>query len=260
MNSPTELVATRTPVIRACMIIIGNEILSGRTQDSNLAYLARELNELGVIMTEARVIPDIESVIVATVNECRAKFDYVFTTGGIGPTHDDITADCIALAFGVELYLHPEAEKIIRRRAAPDNVMTSRLRMARVPVGGALIDNPTGGPPGFSIGNVFVMAGVPAVMQAMATTLGTMISGGKPVRSRSIGAYLSESQIAQSLSDIQDRHPDIDLGSYPFYRDDSFGVNLVMRGTNVAQLDIMKTEIAAMIAQLGVDTFEPPQE
>jgi len=248
--------ANNNPVVRACMIIIGNEILSGRTQDSNLSYLARELNELGVVMAEARVIPDIEQVIVDTINECRAQFDYVFTTGGIGPTHDDITADCIALAFGVELYLHPQAEEIIRRRQVPENVMTSRLRMARVPVGGELIDNPTGGPPGFSIGNVFAMAGVPMVMQAMTTTLGSKINGGKPVRSRSIGAYLSEGQIAQSLSDIQDRYPDIELGSYPFYRDDGFGVNLVMRGTEVEQLDIMKTEIAAMITDLGVESFE----
>jgi len=253
MNSTPD---SKSPVVRACMIIIGNEILSGRTQDSNLAYLAKELNELGVVMAEARVIPDIEQVIVDTVNECRAKFDYVFTTGGIGPTHDDITADCIALAFGVELYLHPEAEAIIRRRQVPENVMASRLRMARVPVGGELIDNPTGGPPGFSIGNVFAMAGVPMVMQAMTTTLTAKISGGKPVRSRSIGAYLSEGEIAQSLSDIQDRYPDIDLGSYPFYRADGFGVNLVMRGTDLTQLDIMKTEIGAMIVALGAEAFE----
>lgn len=235
------------------MIIIGNEILSGRTQDTNLAFLSRELNELGVRMTEARVIPDIEEVIVSTVNECRANFDYVFTTGGIGPTHDDITADCIAAAFGVELIIHPEAEKIIRKREAPPEVMASRLRMARVPVGGELIENPTGGPPGFKIANVFVMAGVPMVMQAMTSTLGNgQLTGGLPVRSHSIGAYLSEGQITVPLGKIQDKFPDIDLGSYPFYRKDSFGVNLVMRGTDEAELEIMKSEIETMIHSFDV--------
>ena len=144
----------REDVVSACLIIIGNEILSGRTQDTNLAHLSQVLNELGVQMREARVIPDVESVIVDTVNTCRAEFDYVFTTGGIGPTHDDITADSIALAFGVALEFHPDIVALIKQREAPPEVMESRLRMARVPVGASLIDNPSGGPPGFQIENL----------------------------------------------------------------------------------------------------------
>ena len=243
--------------VTACLIIIGNEILSGRTQDTNLAYLAKELNELGVRMVEARVIPDVEETIVDTVNECRAKFDYVFTTGGIGPTHDDITADCIALAFDTELELHPDVVELIKRREAPPEVMESRLRMARIPKGAALIENPTGGPPGFQMENVFVMAGVPMVMQAMATTFNKeRIPGGDPLRSRSIGAYLSESKVAVNLGAIQEEHPDVDLGSYPFYRQDGYGTNLVMRGTDEAELDEMLGKVRQMIIDFGVEPFE----
>ena len=236
------------------MIIIGNEILSGRTQDLNLAHLAKELNELGVRMVEARVIPDIEETIIATVNECRAKFDYVFTTGGIGPTHDDITADCIALAFDVPLEMPPEVVAIVSRREAPPEVMESRLRMARIPVGATLIENPSGGPPGFQMENVFVMAGVPLVMQEMVSTLdGDRIKGTAPVRSRSIGAYLGESQVAVRLREIQEEHPDVDLGSYPFYRKDGYGTNLVMRGTDEDELEVMCEKVRQMIIDFGVE-------
>lgn len=244
-------------VYKACVIIIGNEILSGRTQDTNLAYLAKALNELGVRLTEARVIPDIEEVIVATVNEARKTFDYVFTTGGIGPTHDDITADCIALAFGVELVMHPDIVEVIQKRAAPPEVMESRLRMARVPEGSRLIDNPSGGPQGFQMENVFVLAGVPMVMQAMVDSLNNdRLPGGAPVRSRSIGAYLTESQVAVSLREIQSRYAEIDLGSYPFYRKDGYGTNLVMRGTDENELDSMKEEVRQMILGFAAEPFE----
>ena len=244
--------------VTGCMIIIGNEILSGRTQDTNLAHLAGVLNELGVRMAEARVIPDIEAVIVATLNECRVKFDYVFTTGGIGPTHDDITAACIARAFNVELIYHPDIVEVIKRRQAPPDVMDSRLLMARVPEGATLIDNPTGGPQGFQIGNVFVMAGVPAVMQAMASTLDQVrIQGGLPVRSRTIGAFLGESTVAAALSAIQDQHPDVDVGSYPFYRADGYGTNLVVRGTDELELEAIKEKLRLMIVSFGAEAFEP---
>ena len=242
--------------VTACLIIIGNEILSGRTQDTNLAYLAKELNELGVRMVEARVIPDVEKTIVDTVNECRFKFDYVFTTGGIGPTHDDITADCIALAFDTELEMHPDVVELIKRREAPPEVMETRLRMARIPRGATLIENPTGGPPGFQLDNVFVMAGVPMVMQAMAGTLDKeRIPGGDPVRSRSIGAYLSEGKVAVSLRVIAEEHPEVDLGSYPFYRQDGYGTNLVMRGTDEAELDEMLEKVRQMIIDFGAEPF-----
>lgn len=242
--------------VTGCLIIIGNEILSGRTQDTNLAHLAVELNELGVRMTEARVVPDIEQTIIDTVLECKEKFDYVFTTGGIGPTHDDITADCIAKAFGIELEFHPDVVEIIKRREAPPEVMESRLRMARIPVGATLIDNPSGGPPGFQVENVFVMAGVPMVMQAMVSTFdGDRIRGGAPVRSRSIGAYLGESQVAGHLRAIQDEHPDVDLGSYPFFRKDGYGTNLVMRGTDEAELEEMLEKVRSMIVEFGAEPF-----
>ncbi|MDA0790639.1 MAG: molybdopterin-binding protein [Proteobacteria bacterium] len=246
-----------TQTVTGCMIIIGNEILSGRTQDVNLAYLAKALNELGVRMVEARVIPDVEETIIATVNECRHKFDYVFTTGGIGPTHDDITADCIARAFDTELEMHPEVVALIRRREAPPEVMESRLRMARIPVGATLIDNPSSGPPGFQMENVFVMAGVPMVMQAMVSTLDAeRIKGSLPVRSRSIGAHLSESQVAVRLREIAQEHPDVDLGSYPYYRGNVYGTNLVMRGTDESELEVMLEKVRQMIIGFGVQPNE----
>lgn len=244
-------------VVTACMVIIGNEILSGRTQDVNLNHLAIELNELGVRLVEARVIPDVTETIVDTINEVREKFDHVFTTGGIGPTHDDITAEAIARAFGVGIIYHPEIEERIRRREAPPEVMASRLLMARVPEGATLIDNPTGGPQGFQMGNVFVMAGVPMVMQAMLSSLTKERLGGTdPVRSRSIGAHLGESTVANALREIQAKHPDVDLGSYPFYRQDGYGTNLVMRGTDEAELDLMKEEVRQMILSFGAEPIE----
>ena len=203
-------------VVTACVLIIGNEILSGRTEDINLNHIALTLGAWGIRVREARVIPDLEDVVVAAVNETRAKYDYVFTTGGIGPTHDDITADCIARAFGVDLVISPEIAAIIEQRPASQEVMTARMRMARIPAGATLIDNLTGGPQGFRIDNVFVMAGIPRVMQAMLQTLEGKLRGGKVVRSRSVVAYVGESQIATDLGDIQARYPDIDLGSYPF--------------------------------------------
>lgn len=248
--------STPLKIVSGCVIVIGNEILSGRTQDVNLAFLAKELNELGIRLIEARVIPDVEQVIVDTVTECREKFDYVFTTGGIGPTHDDITADCVAKAFGVELFIHPDAEKIIRNREAPADVMQARMRMARIPIGAELIENPTGGPPGFNIDNVFVLAGVPVIMQAMVSTLANgHIQGGDPVRSRSVSAHLTEGEIASALGEIQSRYSQIELGSYPFYKKDSYGVNLVMSGTNEAELDVMKGEVCDLIASFGVEAI-----
>ncbi len=238
-------------IVTACVVIIGNEILSGRTQDVNLVHIAQQLNEWGVRVAEARVIPDVEEVVVATVNAARARFDYVFTTGGIGPTHDDITADCIAKAFGVPLVVSPEIAEGLRRRPAPDDVMANRLRMARIPEGATLIANPTGGPQGFRMENVFVMAGIPSVMQGMLSTLGGEIEGGDVVRSRSVTVYLGESQIASALTEIQARYPDMELGSYPFYRSERYGTTLVMRGTSATDLASMLDEIENAIIAAG---------
>ena len=243
-------------IVTACVVVIGNEILSGRTQDVNLAHIAQQLNEWGVRVAEARVVPDVEEVVVSTVNAARARFDYVFTTGGIGPTHDDITADCIAKAFGVPLVVSDEIAEGLRRRPAPDDVMANRLRRARIPEGATLIANPTGGPQGFRMENVFVMAGIPSVMQGMLSTVGDEIEGGDVVRSRSVAAYLGESQIASALTEIQARYPDIELGSYPFYRSERFGTTLVMRGTSETDLERMLEQIRNAIIAAGGQPLE----
>ena len=241
-------------IYTACVLIIGNEILSGRTQDANLNHIATVLGEGGVRVREARVIPDIEKVIVDTVNEARASFDYVLTTGGIGPTHDDITAECIAKAFGVPLTVSEDIAVRIRGRPAPAEVMASRLLMARIPEGAALIDNPTGGPQGFQMGNVYVMAGIPSVMRAILSTI--VFEGGAVVQSHAVTAYLGESQVATGLTAIQDRHPDIDIGSYPFMRADRYGTTLVLRGTNLIELDNVLEEVR----QLIIDAGETPED
>jgi molybdenum cofactor synthesis domain-containing protein len=237
--------------VTACVLIIGNEILSGRTQDINLQHIALKLGEWGVQVREARVVPDVEETIVTQLNELRAQYDYVFTTGGIGPTHDDITADCVAKAFDVPLETHPEIARMIESRPAPPDVMASRMRMARVPQGSELVDNTTGGPPGFNIGNVYVMAGIPAVMQAMLGSLEGKLRSGPIVRSRSVTAYLGESTIAGPLGEIQRRFPDIDLGSYPFFRKERYGTSLVMRGTDEKQLDAMLEAVKDAIVAAG---------
>lgn len=241
-------------IFTACVLIIGNEILSGRTQDANLAHIAAVLGEQGVRVREARVVPDVAEAVAAALNETRRRFDYVLTTGGIGPTHDDITADCVAEAFGVPLVRSAEIAARIASRPAPPAVMESRLRMARIPEGAALIDNPTGGPQGFRMENVYVMAGIPAVMRAMLSTV--RLAGGAAMRSRSVTAYLGESQMAAGLAAIQQRRPEIDLGSYPFSRGDRYGTTLVMRGTDPAALDAMLEEVAALIREAG----ETPQD
>ena len=245
--------------VTACVLIIGNEILSGRTQDINLAYLAKKLNEFGIQIREARVVPDIEAEIVSALNEVRRKFDYVFTTGGIGPTHDDITAECVAKAFAVPLIVSDEIAAIINSRPAAPDIMAARMRMARIPQGGGIIKNPLG-PHGFYIENVYVMAGIPRVMQAMVGTLEGQLRGGRSVRSRSVTAYLSEGHIARRLGDIQDRHPHIDLGSYPFHRADRYGTTLVMRGTDEAGLEVMLGEVRAMIVDLGGEPLDDPPQ
>lgn len=242
--------------VTACVLIIGNEILSGRTQDVNLNHIALTLGGWGIQVREARVVPDIESAIVDAVNYARESYDYVFTTGGIGPTHDDITADCIATAFGVPLVINAEIAALIERRPAPPEVMAARMRMARIPEGAVLVDNATGGPPGFRIDNVFVMAGIPGVMQAMLASLDGKLDGGPLVRTRSVTAFLGESQIATALREIQERFPHIDLGSYPFFKQNRYGTSLVMRGTDEAGLDDMLDAVKTAIVAEG----ETPQD
>ncbi|MGH6940915.1 competence/damage-inducible protein A [Hypericibacter sp.] len=244
------------PSPTAAVLIIGNEILSGRTQDVNLAYLAKELSALGIPLREARVVPDIEAEIVAAVNAVRARYSYVFTTGGIGPTHDDITSGCVAKAFGVELVLDPEAVALLRRHYTGDQLNEARLRMATVPKGSRLIENPVSTAPGFQIGNVYVLAGVPAIMRAMFDGLKGGLKGGRPVSSRTVSTYLGEGVIAQALGALQQRFPKVDIGSYPFFRRGKFGTSLVARSTDETELDQIAEGLRALIRDLGGEPHE----
>jgi molybdenum cofactor synthesis domain-containing protein len=238
-------------IVTAAVIIIGNEILSGRTQDVNLAYLATGLNAAGVTLREARVIPDIAEAIIATVNELRARYDYVFTTGGIGPTHDDITSECVARAFGVPWTLHPEAHRIFLDHYKPGELNEARLRMAHTPEGASLIKNAVSRAPGFRIGNVFVMAGIPRVMQAMFDAVKHDLKGGRPMLSRTVSCHLAEGVIAKGLGEIQGRYADLDIGSYPFYRRGEFGTSLVLRGREPERLAAAAAEVVALVRSLG---------
>jgi len=251
-----------TSEVRAALIIIGNEVLSGRTQDANLAYIASGLNDVGVQMREVRVIPDVEETIIATVNELRARFDYVFTTGGIGPTHDDITSDSVAKAFGVPLLRDPRAVELLKKVIKPENLNEARLRMANIPEGASLIDNPVSAAPGFNIGNVYVMAGVPRIMQAMFDGIKHSLKGGEKVLSKSVTLHIGEGSIATALGDIQTRNPTVDIGSYPFTRDSGYGTVIVARGTDATLVAAVSAEVAEMARALGArveDDGAPPQ-
>ncbi len=245
----------------ACLIVIGNEVLSGRTQDANLRYLATRLGEIGMPLREARVIPDVAEVIVRTVNEVRARFDHVFTTGGIGPTHDDITSECIAAAFGVPWEPHEEAWAKMAASYKPGEFNAARQRMATMPRGASLIETTVTIAPGFSIGNVHVMAGVPRVMQAQFESLAPRLAGGRPIVARAVHAVgLPEGRIAEGLAAIQARHPALDLGSYPYYRDTGSGVAIVAKGTDAAAAERAIAEVTALMSTLGALPVqgEPP--
>jgi molybdenum cofactor synthesis domain-containing protein len=242
--------------VTAAVIIIGNEILSGRTQDTNLAYLAKELGEIGVQVREARVVPDDEAEIVAAVNALRARYTYVFTTGGIGPTHDDITSAAIAKAFGRAFGRHPEAERRLLAYYPPEKVNPARMKMAETPEGAELIDNPVSVAPGFRVENVYVLAGIPQIVRAMFNGIRPTLRGGAPVRSRSITTYAPEGEIAAPLEAIQHRHPDVDIGSYPFQRIGRFGTTLVFRGTDPARIDAAAGELLALAVERGIEVEE----
>ena len=246
MNDTVE-----TKDVTACVLVIGNEILSGRTQDKNIRFLASGLNEIGVRLREVRVIPDLREVIVATLNECRAAFDYVLTTGGIGPTHDDITSECVAEAFGVSMYRDPRVVELLQSYMKAGELNEARLRMATFPEGAELVHNPVSAAPGYRIGNVFVFAGVPQIMQAMFEGAKHQLLGGAPMRARAVSVMLGEGAIAEDLGKLQARYPDIDIGSYPAMRQRRFGVSVVLRGTDVAKLDQALAELKKMLIALG---------
>lgn len=241
--------------VTAAVLIIGDEILSGRTQDTNLRDIARYLTVHGVDLAEARTVPDIMDEIVDALNALRSRYDYVITTGGIGPTHDDITADAVAQAFGVELHEHPEIIEMMTRRWGGE-LNAARRRMARVPVGGELVKNPVQGPPGFMIGNVFTLAGVPVIMNGMLEDVGHRLRSGAVVLSRTVRVEGSgEGVIAAPLEAVAKAHPDMSLGSYPFFGDGGYGSNLVLRGRDPAELASAVEELIAALRIAGVDNI-----
>ena len=242
-----------TPAPTAAMLVIGDEILSGRTQDTNISYLARFLGSLGIDLKEARVVPDVQTEIVAAVNALRARYDYVFTTGGIGPTHDDITADAVAAAFSVSIDYHPEALDLIGSRYKPGEFNEMRKRMARIPAGASLVYNSVSAAPGFQIENVFVMAGVPMIMRAMLEEIAPRLRRGAKVHTATVTAPVPEGRIAAALAEIQQAHPTVALGSYPYYREDGYGVQLVVRGRDAGQVDVAASEIEAALRAQGFD-------
>ena len=232
----------------AAILIIGDEILSGRTQDTNSHYLARELTTIGIDLREVRVVPDERLAIVGAVNDLRARCDDVFTSGGIGPTHDDITADAIAAAFGVAIGVRDDARAVLAAHYARSGIEfnAARQRMARVPEGATLIDNPISAAPGFTLGNVHVMAGVPNIFQAMVASLLPRLTGGQPLLSQSYRVERGEGAIAGPLAALAAEYADLSFGSYPFQRDGRYGANLVVRGTDAARIDAAMLRLAAL--------------
>jgi molybdenum cofactor synthesis domain-containing protein len=246
--------------VTAALLIIGNEILSGRTKDANMHFLAEQLTAMGIRLSEARVVPDVAEEIIDAVNALRAKYDYLFTTGGIGPTHDDITAECVARAVGRKLIRNPEARRRLEERWAETGIEMNeaRLRMANTPEGAALIDNPVSTAPGFQVENVFVMAGVPKIMQAMFGSLRDRLVGGDPLLSRSVACNLPEGTLASGLGELQARYAEVDIGSYPSYAQSGFRVAVVLRHTDEAVLDAAVREVLALIGELGGEAEEQP--
>ncbi len=242
-------------VYTACLVIIGDEILSGRTQDANLAYLAKWLNVQGIRLTQVRVVADDMAAIADAINAVRGSHDYVFTTGGIGPTHDDITVDAIAAAVGVPVIVHPEAEAVLRAYYG-DKLNDARLRMARVPKGAELIDNPRTGAPGIRWQNIFIMAGVPVITQGMLAALDGKLPGGHPVLSRTVGAWTAESRVAATLAAVEKAHPGTQIGSYPFWREGQTGANFVIRATDTALLDDSARDLLAALAAEGLEAVD----
>jgi molybdenum cofactor synthesis domain-containing protein len=242
--------------VTAALIIIGNEILSGRTQDKNLAVIAVRLNGAGVRLTEVRVIPDVEDTIIATVTTCRAAFDYVFTTGGIGPTHDDITSQCVAAAFGVPLIRHLEAVAALTEHYKErGDLNEARLKMADVPEGATLVPNPVSAAPGYQIGNVFVMAGVPRIMEAMLSHILPQLKGDKPMQSVNLTTNIPEGTLADGLTEIQNRYKDVEIGSYPKFANGELSTTLVFSSVDDARNTAALAEAKALIAQLGGSIF-----
>lgn len=247
MNDPT----TQDAVVTAGLLVIGDEILSGRTKDKNIGYIAEYLTAIGVDLREVRVVPDEEEEIVSALNALRHRYTYVFTTGGIGPTHDDITADCVAKAFGVPIDYDPRAVALLQQRFKGPDLNEARMRMTRIPKGAELVTNKVSLAPGFWIGNVIVMAGVPNIMQAMLDEVGPKLKTGKQILSESIRADLREGDIGTELGEIAKAHPDVTIGSYPFF-DDKLGpnTNVVVRARDPEKLAAAKAAVEKMLREV----------
>jgi molybdenum cofactor synthesis domain-containing protein len=241
--------------ITAAVLVIGDEILSGRTKDKNIGYIAEYLTGLGIDLREVRVVPDVEKEIVGAINALRSRYTYLFTTGGIGPTHDDITADCVAKAFGVPIDVDPRAVEMLLQRIKREDLNEARLRMARIPQGADLVENPISRAPGFKIGNVIVMAGVPAIMQAMLDNVAPGLVKGEPVISETIeAAGLPEGLYAAALGEIASAYPGLSIGSYPSYSPAGFTNQIVVRGRDRAALDEASGKIKAMVEMMRAGT------
>jgi len=247
---------TKNTKVNASILIIGNEILSGRTQDTNTSTIALWLNSIGVRVNEVRVIPDIESTIIDTVNHLRKFNNYVFTTGGIGPTHDDITAQSISKAFELKYEIHKEAFKILEAYYKPGEFNEGRQKMAWMPRDANLILNPTSGAPGFNIENVFCLPGVPSILKSMLGGLKNNIVGGKPILSHTISLRTVESEIAKSLTDVQNNNQDTEIGSYPFFQAGKLGVSIIIRSEDVSKINKCNEELLKFITEKKIEIVD----
>ncbi len=247
---------TNKKEIIAGIIIIGNEVLSGRTKDVNTSSIAIWLNSLGIKVNEVRTIPDDEKIIIDTVNELRKKFNYVFTTGGIGPTHDDITAESISKAFNLVYGFQKEAFSILEKYYKPGEFTEGRQKMAKMPTTANLILNPSSGAPGFYVENVFCLPGVPSILKSMLGGLNNILVGGDPVISKTLNLRTVESEIAKSLSEIQDQNQEVEIGSYPFFRAGKLGVSIVIRSTNQSKIDQCNDQILNFIKVKDIEILK----
>jgi molybdenum cofactor synthesis domain-containing protein len=243
---------SKTRIWTAALIVIGDEILSGRTQDKNVSALAKWLNVQGIRLAEVRIVPDVLEQIADSVNALRTAHDYLFTTGGIGPTHDDISVDAVATALGVDVVIHPRARAMLEGYYASRGGLTeARLRMARVPGGAELIENKMSGAPGIQLGNIYMMAGVPGIALQMMDALTGQLEGGEPVHARTLGCWAAESEIADTLSAVENAHDSCQIGSYPFFREGRVGANFVVRSTDQDALDSCLEALSSALEQAG---------
>ena len=247
---------TKNTKVNAAILIIGNEILSGRTQDTNTSTLATWLNSIGVVVSEVRVIPDIEKTIVDTLNVLRKENNYVFTTGGIGPTHDDITAQSVSKAFDLKYEIHKEAFKILEAYYKPGEFNDGRQKMVKMPENAELILNPTSGAPGFSVENVYCLPGVPSILKSMLGSLKNKIVGGEPVLSHTISLKTVESEIANSLTKVQDQNSDVEIGSYPFFHAGKLGVSIVLRSENQSRIDNCISQVLEFVREKNIEIVD----